>query len=235
MPARTSGNQPSRRHGAETTTSRRTTSGWPDRGAQADTAAERVAHEVRRPQVEVPHERGHVVGQGVPGEGPVHVGGVAVPLQLDGHHAPPGRQPVEDVAERLHHAEAAVHEHERGAARPRLRQYMPTPPVAGAYPSSTRRSVVVMLGTTAPGPGSHRLWCGSHRLWWRRSSPVVGWGVERPSGAPAEEVCVQYVENVIELVGHTPLVRLTSVTRDLGPDAPLVLAKVEYLEPRGVR
>jgi cystathionine beta-synthase len=44
---------------------------------------------------------------------------------------------------------------------------------------------------------------------------------------------VQYAENVIELVGHTPLVRLTSVTRDLGPDAPLVLAKVEYLNPGG--
>jgi cystathionine beta-synthase len=44
---------------------------------------------------------------------------------------------------------------------------------------------------------------------------------------------VQYVENVIELVGNTPLVRLTSVTRDLGPDAPLVLAKVEYLNPGG--
>ncbi len=62
---------------------------------------------------------------------------------------------------------------------------------------------------------------------------MVGWGAERPSGVPAEEVCVQYAENVIELVGHTPLVRLTSVTRDLGPDAPLVLAKVEYLNPGG--
>ena len=62
---------------------------------------------------------------------------------------------------------------------------------------------------------------------------MVGWGAERPPGVPAEEVCVQYAENVIELVGHTPLVRLTSVTRDLGPDAPLVLAKVEYLNPGG--
>ncbi|WP_104525651.1 cystathionine beta-synthase [Blastococcus atacamensis] len=44
---------------------------------------------------------------------------------------------------------------------------------------------------------------------------------------------MQYVENVIELVGNTPLVRLTSVTRELGPDAPLVLAKVEYLNPGG--
>ncbi|RBY74749.1 cystathionine beta-synthase [Geodermatophilus sp. TF02-6] len=44
---------------------------------------------------------------------------------------------------------------------------------------------------------------------------------------------MQYAESVVDLVGRTPLVRLTSVTRDLGPDAPLVLAKVEYLNPGG--
>jgi cystathionine beta-synthase len=44
---------------------------------------------------------------------------------------------------------------------------------------------------------------------------------------------VHYAESVIDLVGNTPLVRLRSVTRDLGPDAPLVLAKVEYLNPGG--
>src|SRR3954447_7366625 len=44
---------------------------------------------------------------------------------------------------------------------------------------------------------------------------------------------VQYAESVLDLIGDTPLVRLTSVTRDLGPDAPLVLAKVEYLNPGG--
>jgi cystathionine beta-synthase len=44
---------------------------------------------------------------------------------------------------------------------------------------------------------------------------------------------VQYAESVIDLVGDTPLVRLSSVTRDLGPDAPLVLAKLEYLNPGG--
>src|ERR671933_1063053 len=102
---------------------------------------------------------------------------------------------------------------------PRLRQYICTPPVTGASPSSTRRSVVVMLGTTAPGPGSHR-------RWWDGAPSAR-------RGCRLREVCVQYAENVIELVGHTPLVRLTSVTRDLGPDAPLVLAKVEYLNPGG--
>jgi cystathionine beta-synthase len=44
---------------------------------------------------------------------------------------------------------------------------------------------------------------------------------------------VQYAESVIDLVGNTPLVRLSSVTAHLGPDAPLVLAKVEYLNPGG--
>ncbi|MGY1641238.1 cystathionine beta-synthase [Geodermatophilus sp. SYSU D00703] len=44
---------------------------------------------------------------------------------------------------------------------------------------------------------------------------------------------MQYAESVVDLVGDTPLVRLSSVSRDLGPDAPLVLAKVEYLNPGG--
>ena len=44
---------------------------------------------------------------------------------------------------------------------------------------------------------------------------------------------MQYAESVVDLVGNTPLVRLNSVTRELGPDAPLVLAKVEYLNPGG--
>src|SRR3712207_856571 len=48
-----------------------------------------------------------------------------------------------------------------------------------------------------------------------------------------EEGPVQYAESVLDLIGDTPLVRLKSVTRDLGPDAPLVLAKVEYLNPGG--
>ena len=44
---------------------------------------------------------------------------------------------------------------------------------------------------------------------------------------------MQYAESVVDLVGNTPLVRLTKVTEHLGPDAPLVLAKVEYLNPGG--
>jgi cystathionine beta-synthase len=44
---------------------------------------------------------------------------------------------------------------------------------------------------------------------------------------------VQYADSVVELIGNTPLVRLNSVTAHLGPDAPLVLAKVEYVNPGG--
>jgi cystathionine beta-synthase len=46
---------------------------------------------------------------------------------------------------------------------------------------------------------------------------------------------MQYAESILDLVGGTPLVRLTRVTRDLGPaDAqPLILAKLESLNPGG--
>src|SRR4029453_4679643 len=41
---------------------------------------------------------------------------------------------------------------------------------------------------------------------------------------------MEYAECVVELIGNTPLVRLSRVTQGL---APLVLAKVEYLNPGG--
>ncbi len=44
---------------------------------------------------------------------------------------------------------------------------------------------------------------------------------------------MQFYDNVVELIGNTPLVRLHAVTAHLGPDAPTVLAKVEYLNPGG--
>jgi cystathionine beta-synthase len=46
---------------------------------------------------------------------------------------------------------------------------------------------------------------------------------------------MQYAESILDLVGHTPLVRLSRVLRDLGPEAsqPLVLAKMEMLNPGG--
>ena len=46
---------------------------------------------------------------------------------------------------------------------------------------------------------------------------------------------MQYVDSLLDLIGDTPLLRLSSsLTPELGPDAgPLVLAKIEYLNPGG--
>src|SRR3954453_15702793 len=63
----------------------------------------------------------------------------------------------------------------------------------------------------------------------------MGWTQRAPptGRAAPEEACVQYAESVVDLIGNTPLVRLRSVTDHLGPDAPLVLAKLEFLNPGG--
>jgi cystathionine beta-synthase len=46
---------------------------------------------------------------------------------------------------------------------------------------------------------------------------------------------MRYAESILDLVGNTPLVRLTRIPRDLGPleAGPLLLAKVETLNPGG--
>ena len=45
---------------------------------------------------------------------------------------------------------------------------------------------------------------------------------------------MHYVDSVTELIGNTPLVRLNKVTEGIVPkDGPIVLAKVEYLNPGG--
>jgi cystathionine beta-synthase len=46
---------------------------------------------------------------------------------------------------------------------------------------------------------------------------------------------MRYAESILDLVGNTPLVRLTHVTRDLGPadGQPLILAKLEAMNPGG--
>jgi cystathionine beta-synthase len=57
-------------------------------------------------------------------------------------------------------------------------------------------------------------------------------GLGSPSGRRPREQneSVRYVESLIDLVGNTPLLRLCAVTRGARP---LVLAKVEYLNPGG--
>jgi cystathionine beta-synthase len=46
---------------------------------------------------------------------------------------------------------------------------------------------------------------------------------------------MQYAESILDLVGGTPLVRISRITRDLGPGErqPLLLAKLEMLNPGG--
>jgi cystathionine beta-synthase len=45
---------------------------------------------------------------------------------------------------------------------------------------------------------------------------------------------VQYVEAITDLIGNTPLVKLNKVTQGIVPESgPLVLAKVEYVNPGG--
>jgi len=46
---------------------------------------------------------------------------------------------------------------------------------------------------------------------------------------------MEYAESIIDLIGNTPLVRMTRITRDLGPaqKQPLILAKLEMLNPGG--
>jgi cystathionine beta-synthase len=46
---------------------------------------------------------------------------------------------------------------------------------------------------------------------------------------------MEYAESILDLVGDTPLVRLSRITRDLGPAdrQPLILAKLEALNPGG--
>ena len=46
---------------------------------------------------------------------------------------------------------------------------------------------------------------------------------------------MEYAESILDLVGNTPLVRLSRVTRELGPqaDQPRILAKLELLNPGG--
>ena len=46
---------------------------------------------------------------------------------------------------------------------------------------------------------------------------------------------MQYAETILDLVGGTPLVRISRLTRDVGPAdrRPLLLAKLEMLNPGG--
>ncbi len=51
----------------------------------------------------------------------------------------------------------------------------------------------------------------------------------------ADRPPMEYAESILELMGNTPLVRLTRITRALGPpdEQPLILGKLEMLNPGG--
>jgi cystathionine beta-synthase len=55
------------------------------------------------------------------------------------------------------------------------------------------------------------------------------------NGVAAILPTMDYAESILDLIGNTPLVRLTHVTRDLGPaeGQPLILAKLEAMNPGG--
>ena len=54
--------------------------------------------------------------------------------------------------------------------------------------------------------------------------------MDNATGGPFRLAVVEYAEHIADLVGNTPLVKLNSLTKGLKP---LVLAKVEYLNPGG--
>src|SRR5215831_10287275 len=71
-------------------------------------------------------------------------------------------------------------------------------------------------------------------MWWRLVRTVPIGLRERPAAARAGtekgSATVRYYDNVVELIGNTPLVRLRNVTEGISAT---VLAKVEYFNPGG--
>jgi cystathionine beta-synthase len=62
----------------------------------------------------------------------------------------------------------------------------------------------------------------------------LGRAYTRPAMADVR-VPLEYAESILDLMGNTPLVRLSRVTRDIGPPErqPLILGKLEMLNPGG--
>jgi hypothetical protein len=89
------------------------------RGLQRHPAAQGVAHHVRLVQLEMPDERGDVVGHQPHVERPVDVGGPAMPLQVDGDDLVAPGQRGQDRPEHLARPEPAVQQDQRppGAVR----------------------------------------------------------------------------------------------------------------------
>src|SRR5690349_6535800 len=79
------------------------------------------------------------------------------------------------------------------------------------------------------------------RPWWTSTSPrtaAPSSGCRAEAGSPVAggyPRLVDYASSILDLVGDTPLVRISRLTRDLGPieRQPLLLAKLEMLNPGG--
>src|SRR5690349_13849245 len=79
------------------------------------------------------------------------------------------------------------------------------------------------------------------RPWWTSTSPrtaAPSSGCRAEAGSPVAggyPRLVDYASSILDLVGDTPLVRISRLTRDLGPieAQPLLLAKLEMLNPGG--
>ena len=101
--------------------------------------------------------------------------------------------------------------------------------VAAALHALTAEAVAEAHRATEPPPGT----CEALALADARLPLTTRPGAERDLYSAAME----YAESILDLVGDTPLVRLTRVTRDwsLGPAErqPLILAKLEMLNPGG--
>jgi hypothetical protein len=84
-----------------------------DRAAEHGAAAQRPAEQVRLAEAEVPHHAGHLIAEPLPGERPVSVPGVAVPLQFDGHDLPVAREQLRHGLEYRGRPVPAVHHQQR--------------------------------------------------------------------------------------------------------------------------
>ena len=108
------------------------------------------------------------------------------------------------------------------------------------FRSAWRRLVFRQIGGVIPiRPGGGRAAVSAHLA---AASHALASGAvlcrrrhRRGAGAPVYSAAMQYAESILDLVGDTPLVRISRLTRDLGPAErqPRLLATLEMLNPGG--
>jgi hypothetical protein len=113
--ASTSGNQPSRRTGMDTSISRGTTSEYLDGSAQARASTQGEPEQVGLTKVKVVDDSDNVVAERLIAEGSIDVPVVPVTLQLDGDHAAVGSQLADESFGHGGEPKSAV-DHDQGRA-----------------------------------------------------------------------------------------------------------------------